>query len=192
MFCRMVRPGSLIFSDYREFLWVKGWEHILARKKAVIARKWFDLASRTYAPDTANFLKNKKDPFANPVGAAMRNGIEVLLDQLLTTMDPETITTYLDPIIRIRAVQNFTPSRATAFILLLKTVVRDILAKELDDSSIHTDLLVFESKIDRLCLMAFDIYMQCREKVYQISANETRNRTFRAFERAGLIVEPLE
>ena len=29
------------------------------------------------------------------------------------------------------------------------------------------------------------------EKVYQLSANETRNRTFRAFERAGLVVEPL-
>ena len=170
----------------------KGLEHILTRKKAVIARKWFDLASRTYAPDTADFLKNNQDPFANPVGAAMHNGIEVLLDQLLTTMDPDTITTYLDPIIRIRAVQNFTPSRATGFVLLLKTVIRDLLAKELGDSRLHADLLVFESRIDRLCLMAFDIYMQCREKVYQISANETRNRTFRAFARAGLVAEPLD
>jgi hypothetical protein len=31
--------------------------------------------------------------------------------------------------------------------------------------------------------------MECREKIYQISANETRNRVFRAFERAGLISE---
>ena len=170
----------------------KGLEHILTRKKAVIARKWFDLASQTYASDTADFLKNNTDPFANPVGAAMHNGIEGLLDQLLTSMDPDTITTYLDPIIRIRAVQNFTPSRATAFILLLKIVIRDILDKEFDNSGIHADFLVFESKIDQLCLMAFDIYMQCREKVYQLSADETRNRTFRAFERAGLVAEPLD
>jgi len=169
----------------------KGLEHILARKKAVIATRWFELASRTYAADTSDFLRNKPDPFANPVGAALRNGTEALLDQLLTAMDPDAITTYLDPIIRIRAVQNFTPSRATAFILLLKNVVRDILGKALDDSDIYTELLVFESKIDRLCLMAFDIYMQCREKVYQISANETRNRTFRAFERAGLVTTEL-
>jgi myo-inositol catabolism protein IolC len=61
------------------------------------------------------------------------------------------------------------------------------LKKELRDNQIAAELLKLESKIDQLCLMAFDIYMQCREKIYQISANETRNRTFRAFERAGLI-----
>ena len=54
------------------------------------------------------------------------------------------------------------------------------------------ELFEFESKIDQLCLIAFDIYMQCREKVYLIRANETRNRTFKAFERAGLISEKAE
>jgi hypothetical protein len=34
--------------------------------------------------------------------------------------------------------------------------------------------------------------MQCREKVCQIGANEMRNRTFRAFERAGLVSEIAE
>jgi hypothetical protein len=29
--------------------------------------------------------------------------------------------------------------------------------------------------------------MACREKIYELKANETRNRTFKAFERAGLI-----
>jgi hypothetical protein len=36
-------------------------------------------------------------------------------------------------------------------------------------------------------MMAFDLYMQCREKIYQLSANEMKNRTLRAFERAGLV-----
>jgi hypothetical protein len=31
--------------------------------------------------------------------------------------------------------------------------------------------------------------MECREKVYQIKANETKNRTLRAFARAGLVTE---
>jgi hypothetical protein len=31
--------------------------------------------------------------------------------------------------------------------------------------------------------------MKCREKIYQIKANEEKNRTFSAFERAGLIKE---
>jgi hypothetical protein len=31
--------------------------------------------------------------------------------------------------------------------------------------------------------------MQCREKIYELKANEMKNRTFRAFERAGLVSE---
>jgi len=123
---------------------------------------------------------------------ATLKGLYGLLDQLINGMDLETITSHLDPIIRIRAVQNFTPSQATAFILSLKTVLRENLAKELRDPRIASEWVAFESKIDRLCLMAFDIYMQCREKIFQISANETRNRTFRAFARAGLITETPE
>lgn len=160
---------------------------IIEHKKSAIIKKWFDLTALTYAPDTAEFLKRNKDQFANPVGATMLNGLKGLLDQLIHSMDPETLTSHLDPIIRIRAAQNFTPAQATAFILSLKKVLREALTKELRDSRFAAELIAFESKIDQLCLMAFDIYMQCRETIFQISANETRNRTFRAFERAGLI-----
>jgi hypothetical protein len=167
----------------------KGLEKILEKNKAAIAKKWFNLAAQTYALDTAQFLKSKTDPFANPVGSTMMAGLDGILDQLIHTMDPEALNSHLDSIIRIRAIQNFTPSQATAFILSLKKVFREYLAKELQDRRLAAEFIEFESKIDQICLMAFDIYMQCREKVYQISANETRKRTFRAFERAGLIAE---
>ena len=170
----------------------KGLVKIIEQRKAAIVKKWFDLTAQTYAPDTAEFLKSKTDPFANPVGGSILSSLNVLLDQLIHDMDPQIISSYLDPIIRIRAVQNFTPSQATAFILSLKKVIRTNLAKKLRDSHSIEELLAFESKIDQLSLMAFDIYMQCREKIYQISANETRSRTFRAFERAGLISEKAE
>jgi len=168
----------------------KGLGKILEKNKAAIAKKWFNLAAQTYAPDTAEFLKSKTDPFDNPVGNSMLTGLDGILDQLIDAMDPEALHSHLDSIIRIRAVQNFTPSQATAFILSLKKVLRDHLAKEIQDSRLAAEFIELESKIDQICLMAFDIYMQCREKVYQISANETRNRTFKAFERAGLIKDP--
>ena len=167
-------------------------EQILERKKAAISKQWFDLTVQTYEPDTAEFMKSKTDPFANPVGSSLVSGLKVLLDQLIGTMDRNVIVKHLDPIIRIRAVQDFTPSQATAFILFLKKILRQNLEKELQDSQIARDFVALESKIDQLSLMAFDIYSQCREKIYKISANETRNRTFKAFERAGLISEKSE
>jgi hypothetical protein len=168
----------------------KGLEKILAKNKTAIAKQWFNLAAQTYAIDTAQFLKSKTDPFANPVGSAMMTGLDGILEQLIHTLDPKALHSHLDSIIRIRAVQDFSPSQATAFILFLKKVLRDYLAKELQDSRLAAEFIELESKIDQICLMAFDIYMQCREKVYQIGANETRNRTFKAFERAGLIKAP--
>jgi hypothetical protein len=174
-------PGVLMGKDL---------DKLLAKNKVAIAKQWFNLAAQTYALDTAKFLQSKTDPFANPVGSAMMTGLGGILDQLINTMDPKILHSHLDSIIRIRAVQDFTPSQATAFILSLKKVLRDHLAKELQDSRMAAEFIELESKVDQICLMAFDIYMQCREKVYQISANETRNRTFKAFERAGLIKDP--
>ncbi len=167
----------------------KGLEKILSKNKAAIAKKWFQLAAQTYATDTAKFLQSKTDPFANPVGSTLMNGLDGILEYLIQATDPNILHSHLDSIIRIRAVQGFTPSQATAFILSLKKVLRDYLVKELQDSRLAAEFIALESRIDQICLMAFDIYMQCREKVYQISANETRNRTFKAFERAGLVKE---
>ncbi|MGD8880313.1 MAG: RsbRD N-terminal domain-containing protein [Desulfobacterales bacterium] len=166
-----------------------GLKGLIQKNKSEIIKNWFEATIQTYAPDTAQFFKGQKDQFGNPVGSITSKGIAFLLNQLLDTWDPEAIKVYLDPIIRIRAIQDFTPSQATGFILLLKKVLRENLASQLQNSANTLELFEFESKIDQLCLLAFDLYMDCKEKIYEISANETRNRTFRAFERAGLIVD---
>ena len=166
-----------------------GLKGLIQNNKSKIIKGWFDATIQTYAPDTAQFFKGQKDQFGNPVGSITSKGIAFLLDQLLDPWDPEAVKAYLDPIIRIRAIQDFSPSQATGFILFLKKVLRDNLANELQNDANALQLLEFESKIDQLCLLAFDLYMDCKEKIYELSANETRNRTFRAFERAGLITD---
>jgi hypothetical protein len=162
-------------------------EKLLSQQKTSLVKRWFDEVVRTYPVDTAKFLKQQKDPLANPVGRTTLKGLEALFDVLLTGMDREAINSFLDPIIRIRAIQDFTPSQATSFILFLKQIIREILVKEFQDPQVMTAFMDFESRIDDLCLMAFDIYMKCRETLYQIQANEMRNTTFRAFQRAGLV-----
>ena len=162
---------------------------LIEKKKKDILHHWFETTIQTYAPDTAQFYKGQKDRFANPVGNTTSEGLPNILDQLLNDFDSDVIKTYLDPIIRIRAVQDFTASQATAFVFKLKGVLRECLSDELQDDACLKELLAFESRIDQLSLMAFDLYMNCREKIYEIAANETRNQTFRAFKRAGLIVD---
>ncbi len=160
---------------------------LLSQNKNTIVKRWFDRVVETYPVDTAQFLKRQKDPFSNPVGNTTLKGLEALFDVLVHGIDTETANSFLDPIIRIRAIQDFTPSQAVAFILFLKEIIKETLKKELREQSVLEEFLSFESRIDDLFLMSFDIYMSCREKLFCIKANEMKNRTFRAFERAGLV-----
>ncbi len=162
---------------------------LLTQRKPAILKMWFTSTIQTYPPDTATFLKSQKDPFANPVGRTIYHGLEGLLDGLLKEMDPKIMQSLLDPIIRIRAIQDFSPSQATSFVFFLKDAVRKNVKKEDPESKHFKALLLFESKIDELGLMAFNVYMKCREKIYELKANEMKNRTFMAFKRAGLVRE---
>jgi hypothetical protein len=165
----------------------EGLVNLITKQRPSVISKWFDSAIHAYAADTAAFIHSQKDPFANPVGSQTRHSVEGLFDQLVGGMDAGAIHACLDPVMRIRAVQNLTPARATAFIFALKNILREMFDKQLQDADGIRSFLEVESRIDRIGLAAFDVYMACREKIYELKANETRNRTFRAFERAGLI-----
>ncbi|HAO22436.1 MAG: hypothetical protein BWK80_05575 [Desulfobacteraceae bacterium IS3] len=163
--------------------------NLLEKRKTEIVRKWFDAVADTYPADTSRFLKSQKDPFANPVGSTTLHGLQSAFEEILSQGNPERIREFLDPIIRIRAVQSFTASHATAFVFYLKHLVKELADKE---ACKPEEIFDFWSKLDAVALIAFDIYMTCREKVYEIKASEQRDRTFRAFHRAGLVNETPE
>ena len=162
---------------------------VLAENKPAISRKWFDLVANTYPPDTAALLKAKKDAFANPVGQTTRKGLDGLLDAVLGDMDPDAVSAHLDPILRIRAVQDFTPSRAIAFVLDLKNIVKRQFAAELRDPGLLAEYVDFAARVDRLALIGFDLYVACREQIYMLKVTTEKDKIYKAFHRAGLIVD---
>ena len=166
-------------------------EHLAARKSAIV-KQWFDRVVATYPTDTARFLKSQKDPFHNPVGKATIQGLTAAFDGLLADAAAPILSQALDPIIRIRAVQSFTPAQATAFVLDLKTITRDVLRKDLNNPEAFFDLFEWESRIDVLLMVGFDIYVRCRETLFQLKIDTEKNRIYSAFSRAGLIVESPE
>ncbi|MCL0053034.1 RsbRD N-terminal domain-containing protein [Dehalococcoidales bacterium] len=124
----------------------------------------------------SSLFSQEKDRFANPVGYTISREIEVLYEELVDGMNFDKLSASLDNIIKIRAVQDFSPSQAIAFIFLLKKAVKEELADEIGGNW----WLKFESRIDKLALLAFDIYMKCREKIYQIKVNKVKAETERA------------
>ncbi len=168
-------------------------EKRITKKKKQILTQWFEVFTGTYPSDTARFLKSNPDAFTNPVGGTARRSMAALLDAVVANASPEQLTPLLDPLIRIRAVQTmFTPSQATAFILDLKSIIRTRLSTALDDPQDQQELQEFEKRIDRLLLIAFDIFLGCREKIYHLKATEEQSKIYRAFARAGLVRENAE
>lgn len=162
----------------------------LVEQKSAILKKWFNAVADTYPDNTAGFLKKQKAQFTNPVGYTLAEGLDGLYESLLQGMIPDTVSTFLDGIVRIRAVQEFTPSEAVAFIFHLKKIVRQELGSEFTQQQrMIEELAAFDSAIDDLALFSFDIYMKCREKIYELKANEARNMTFRLLQQAKLIAD---
>lgn len=168
---------------------IRSLNELLSGKKQAILEKWFDSVLETYPHDTAKFLKRQKDQFANPVGSTIYKGMGSLLDLIVNSVDVDNITKSLDEIIRIRAIQDFTPSHALAFVVDLKRVVREEIKGETCASQLIDELPEFDRRVDSLLLLSFDIYMKCREKIYELKANELRNMTSKLVERANRIFE---
>ena len=164
-------------------------EKLLSEKGPAVLDRWLKLILESYPADTQRFLKKQKDPFANPVRNTISKELENIYKELLKGVDRERVAPFLDGIISIRAVQDFSPSQAIAFIFQLKKVIREALDKEIEAHQLSADLLALESQIDDLALVAFDVYMRCREKIYALSANEARNQVYRLLQKKGLMAE---
>lgn len=164
--------------------------NLLVSKKTNILKKWFNEILHTYPADTSTFLKTDKDPFSNPAGHTILSGIEGIFDSLLNDgADDQKAAQFLDNIIRVRAIQDFTASQALSFIFSLKKVIREELKDEIDSRSLSAEFSILEDRIDELSLLSFDIFMKCRETLYELRANEVKNMTFKLLQKAKLITE---
>jgi hypothetical protein len=150
----------------------------LARKQDAIGRLWLERTLQGYAKSTSRFLTEEQDRFLNPVGYAVKENLPVLYAALLLGRASDECGRALDAIIRVRAVQDFSASQAVSFIFYLKDVVRQELAGEGRIDPGGSALAAFETRIDALALLAFDLFVRCREQICEIKANDVRRRNY--------------
>ncbi len=159
--------------------------NLLSKKKESIVEKSFNLTISTYPEDSQAFFKDKKKQFTNPVGYTIYQGIQDIIDKLINDESLDSFIPPLEEIIKIRAVQDFTPSQAVGFIFLIKKAIYDELHKETESAK----LLEFLAQIDSLALVAFDIFMKYREKIYDIKAKELIDRTWWILKKWNIVSE---
>jgi len=168
-------------------------KNLLQEKRDLIVKKWCEFVIATYPEQSRKFLKKQKDAIANPVGNTIGEGVASIFDELLGESESEQMSLFLDNIVRVRAVQDFSPAKAVGFIFGLKAVIREVLRDELKgeffQGHVYEALVAFEAKIDVLALQCFDVYTKCREQIFEIRVSEVKNQSARLLKLAGMVCE---
>lgn len=157
-------------------------EELVARHRAAILSDWFERIVGAYPDQTARFLRQTGDPFGNPVGAALREELGTVLDGVFLAVDDERLLASLDRIIRVRAVQDFSPSAAVGFVLELKPILRQ-LAADAEVPLPTGEVEQIDALVDRLVLKAFEVYSACREQIFEIRVRSIRDLSAKQIEK---------
>ena len=148
---------------------------LLRENEEAIIERWLDGTLASYPRDAKKLFKGQKDRFANPVGRSLRVGLPEAFELLLAG-DSAKAGEALREIVKIRAVQRFTASEALGFVFLLKEAVRAVLGDADRDGRFAAELAAMDAGVDRVALAAFDIFVECREQVYELRVNEAKRR----------------
>ena len=148
----------------------------LAEKRSALIEAWGESVLQAYPEQTGRFLRAVTDPFSNPVGATLRDNLPVVFDALLGSSPEAQAEESLDRIVRLRAVQDFTAGQAVGVVYLLKRILRRERAGAARADADGWARL--DDELDGLAVRAFEAFVRCREKIFEIKADQARRRVF--------------
>jgi hypothetical protein len=160
-------------------------EDILQERRENVLGRWGEAILATYPLDGARFFRSEKDPFNNPVGSTILKAIGPVYDWVLGRADEDSLASSLDAIVRVRAIQSFTPTQAIGFVFVLKRLIAEQLAAT--EAVGRGELMRLFERVDELALRAFDVFVACRERVAEVRVREALARTASLLRRAGAV-----
>ena len=145
-----------------------------------IQERWLDLIFSDFPANGHEFLRSETNQFDNPIGYTLRADTTIILQGMIDGTALADLAPSLERIVKIRAVQDCLPSEATAFAFHLKTAIRETLETQ---GKSFLELQDLERTIDRLACDAFDHYMKCKQKIFEIGARAEKMRVAKLLER---------
>jgi len=151
---------------------------LLQPHREVMAKRWADVVHGTYPFKTVGFLRTAGDRFTNPVGFCTIDTSKALMEAIFAQVpDEETIKKAVGEIIRVRAIQDFSPETAVGIFFAMKDIVRDVVMSAKDKpADCMTALWALESRIDAVALLAFGAYARSREALHRLRVEESQRK----------------
>ncbi len=148
-------------------------KELLERKEAAILQNWLTAIFNTYPAGSTDYCKGE-DMFTNPVGHNIKTNAGRILEGLIRGDDDHVLSCYIEQIIRIRAVQDFTPSQAAGFMIDLKTAIRSQIMGEATKHGLIEDLMALEKRIEGLGYISDDLYANMKRKIRELAVREAK------------------
>lgn len=146
---------------------------LLNKKKPQILSKWQPVAL-SYANNAPVIAQKNKGRFSDPMSYVIIKNTEEILNWVIKAEKNMDLVIPLDEICKIKAIQDLKPREALSFIFFLKQIIRE----EIEDQSKINDWAVelweLDKRIDEVGLLAFDIYSECRTRIYDLRVNEIK------------------
>ncbi|MDL2279648.1 RsbRD N-terminal domain-containing protein [Desulfovibrio sp. OttesenSCG-928-G11] len=153
------------------------WPH-----KEAMEKRWVDTVHGTYPFETIGFLRTRKDRFANPVGYRTEEAAKTLIEAMFSAEpDEESVSAAVDEIIRVRAIQDFSPEMAVGVFYAMKDILRDTVREHGRMEEVFPALLLMESRIDAVVLLAFGSYARNREVLHRLKVEEFKRQHSQIF-----------
>lgn len=155
---------------------------LLAQRQTAIWEEWRQRIFSSYPEKSAKFFAHQKDRFANPVGQTISDATKLVVEALIKDAleSDDQVPIHLERMIRIRSVQEFSPSEAVSFVYCLRDALRKQLRADLERSAeLRAELRQLEDgPLTQLVLQSFEIYVTCRERLYNVRVNELKRSVY--------------
>ena len=147
----------------------KSLNQLMQTKHGELLEKWFEQAIAAYPVEAHKYFVKVDKDFTNPVGSNIYHSMDHLLGELHGDREADRLYGHLEMILKIRAVQDLKPSKALAFLPSFKNLVEQTFRSEIKSGQVtQAELEDLFSDVDTLMLIAFDLYSESKEMIYNL------------------------
>lgn len=168
----------------------------MQEQRAAILARWQREVLESFPRQSRKLIAAGQDRFANPLGFALREGVEEVFSFVAGEKPWDEIESALERLVKLRAVQETGGQGPLEFLFALKTILREACGvgtsgdgaggepRGLSPSDLE-QWLVLEERIDRVIQAGVAAFVRAREKILELQVNEMRNKTYMLRRLAG-------
>ncbi len=151
--------------------------HKIQQEKPEILREWYEIVIDSFPQKSRRIITLNEDRFTNPMGYTLHEGMQQILETVVSQSSPADLDEALGKIIKVKAIQDKQPNDGLEFLFALKKVIRQYGNAFSENFTENRALFEVEDLIDLIILKAHLIFVESREKISELKVREVEKKT---------------